>query len=103
MTVKDMIKSWQALTRGKLLSDTMTSELFKPREVVFREGNIYYDYSGYMVLAEQYNVVKYIQMGYDPGINFRAVHYPGLGKTIIVCSNAEEGAYEMLTEIESIL
>lgn len=103
VTVKDMVKFWQALTQGKLLSDTMTSELFEPREVVFTTENIYYGYSGYMELDEQHDVTKYIQMGYDPGVNFRAVHYPVSGKTIVVCSNAEEGAYEMLTEIECIL
>lgn len=48
------------------------------------------------------DVVKYIQMGYDPGVNYRSVHYPEGDLTIVVCSNHSEGAYEMLKELESL-
>lgn len=53
--------------------------------------------------SNEQGVVKYIQMGYNPGINYRAVYYPNQDLTIIVCSNHSEDAYEMLKEIEYLI
>ncbi|WHT49905.1 serine hydrolase [Sporosarcina thermotolerans] len=103
VTAEDMIRFWQALTSFQLLSKEMTKMLLMPREVVDEEENIYYGYSGFMELDDCNHVVKYIQMGYDPGVNFRAVCYPETKTTIVVCSNESEGAYELLKKIENIL
>ncbi|VDG96951.1 Penicillin-binding protein E [Lysinibacillus sphaericus] len=102
-TVLDMEKFWNALTTNELLSKEMSENLLKPREVVNEDGLIYYGYCGYMAVDNQLNVVKYIQMGYDPGVNFRAVYVPKEEATIVVCSNKSDGAYEMLKEIEGVL
>ncbi|WP_339254694.1 serine hydrolase [Sporosarcina sp. FSL W8-0480] len=103
VTVEDMGRFWQALTNHELLSKDMTQLLLNPREVVDEEDNIYYGYCGFMELDDSKKVVKYIQMGYDPGVNFRSVYYPETKTTIIVCSNESEGAYELLKEIENTL
>ncbi|UUI03934.1 beta-lactamase family protein [Oceanobacillus jeddahense] len=103
VTVADMAKFWKALMSYQLLSEEMTKEVLKSRECVDAEENIYYGYSGYMELDDNKDIIKYIQMGYDPGVNFRAVHYPSSERTIIVCSNESEGAYELLKVIERIL
>ena len=83
----------------RLLSEEMTRLLLTPQENVVED--IFYSYGGYMESNKQ-GVVKYIQMGYDPGVNYRSVHYPNQELTIIVCSNNSEGAYEMLKEIERL-
>lgn len=103
VTVEDMAKFWEALMSHRLLSEDMTQKLLAPREVVYEEDNIYYGYCGYMELDDEKKIVKYIQMGYDPGVNFRAVYYPGTQSIIVVCSNESEGAFELLKEIETIL
>ncbi|WP_040983226.1 serine hydrolase domain-containing protein [Oceanobacillus jeddahense] len=103
VTVADMAKFWKALMSYQLLSEEMTKEVLKSRECVDAEENIYYGYSGYMELDDNKDIIKYIQMGYDPGVNFRTVHYPSSERTIIVCSNESEGAYELLRVIERIL
>lgn len=103
VTVGDMVKFWQSLTNYQLLSEKITQTLLKPRVVVDEEDNIYYGYGGFMELDKDDKVVKYIQMGYDPGINFRSVYYPDIKTKIIVCSNKSDGAYELLKEIESNL
>lgn len=100
VTATDVGMFWEALMKGRLLSEEMTKTLLTPRETV--EDDIFYGYGGYMESNKQ-GVVKYIQMGYDPGVNYRSVHYPNLDLTIIVCSNKSEGAYEMLKEIESLI
>ncbi|GIO23370.1 serine hydrolase [Oceanobacillus sp. J11TS1] len=100
VTVEDMAKFWDALLNYRLLSEDRTKELLKPHVCVDEVGSIFYGYCGYMELEPNKEVIKYIQMGYDPGVNFRAVHYPHADKIIIVCSNEAEGAYELLKEIE---
>lgn len=99
VTASDMGIFWEALMNGRLLSEEMTRLLLAPRENVTED--IFYGYGGYMEVNEQ-DVVKYIQMGYDPGVNYRSVHYPNENLTIVVCSNNSDGAYEMLKEIESL-
>lgn len=99
VTASDMGIFWEALRNGKLLSAEMTRLLLSPQENVTED--IYYGYGGYMESNGQ-DVVKYIQMGYDPGVNYRSVHYPDQDLTIVVCSNKSEGAYEMLKEIENL-
>lgn len=99
VTATDMGIFWDALMNGRLLSEEMTRILLTPRENVVED--IFYGYGGYMESNEQ-GVVKYIQMGYDPGVNYRSVHDPNLDLTIVVCSNKSEGAYEMLKEIENL-
>lgn len=103
VTVRDMAKFWDALMDYQLLSEEMTREVLQARECVDEEDNIFYGYSGYMELDDNQEVIKYIQMGYDPGVNYRAVHYPHDKKTMIVCSNESEGAYELLKEMERIM
>nr|WP_203334609.1 serine hydrolase domain-containing protein [Planococcus beigongshangi] len=97
VTASDMGIFWEALMNGRLLSEEMTRLLLAPRENVTED--IFYGYGGYMEVNEQ-DVVKYIQMGYDPGVNYRSVHYPDQALTLIVCSNHAEYAYEMLKEME---
>lgn len=99
VTAADMGSFWGALMSGRLLSEGMARLLLAPRENVTED--IFYGYGGYME-SDGEDVVKYIQMGYDPGVNYRSVHYPDWDLTIIVCSNHSEGAYEMLKELESL-
>ncbi|RLL48369.1 class C beta-lactamase-related serine hydrolase [Oceanobacillus piezotolerans] len=99
VTATEMGAFWEALMNGRLLSKEMTRILLTPQEKV--ADDIFYSYGGYLQTNE-HGVVKYIQMGYDPGVNFRSVHYPEQDLTIIVCSNKSEGAFEMLKEIESL-
>lgn len=100
VTAADMGIFWEALMNHRLLSEEMTRILLTPQENVVED--IFYGYGGYMEL-NKLGVVKYIQMGYDPGVNYRSVHYPNQDLSIVVCSNKSEGAYEMVKEIESLI
>lgn len=100
VTAADIGLFWKALKGGKILTEEMKREFLKPQVSVGED--IRYGYSGYMETSGE-AVVKYIQMGYDPGVNFRAVHYPGEDLTIVVCSNKSDDAYEMLKEAESLI
>jgi CubicO group peptidase (beta-lactamase class C family) len=100
VTAEDMIHFWDALMNDKLLSKNMTQILLKPMTLV--DEDIYYGYGNY-IEKNEHGVVKFILMGYDPGVNFRCVHYPDTQLTIAVCSNESEGAYEMIKEIENLI
>lgn len=97
VTVDDIATLFDTLGNQFVRKET----LLKPQ--VHVEDDIYYGYGGYMQTSESGEVIKSILMGYDPGVNFRAVHYPDQSITIVVCSNQSEGAYEMLKEIEKSL
>lgn len=100
VTAEDFTLFWKAVRDGKLLSDELKREFLKSQVDVAED--IQYGYAGYMETAGA-SVIKYIQMGYDPGVNFRAVHYPEQDNTIVVCSNKADDAYEMLKEAEDII
>ncbi|MBT2214584.1 beta-lactamase family protein [Virgibacillus dakarensis] len=100
VTAEDMVKCWEELSNYKLLTKEMTEKLLTPQIQV--EEDIFYGYGLYMQM-DQDKVVKYILMGYDPGINFRAVFYPETSLNIVVCSNKSDGAYEVITGIQEAL
>lgn len=99
VTARDMALFWDALMNNLLLSEDMTDQFLKRR--IHVDDDIYYGYAGYMQVMEN-KTIKHILMGYDPGVNFRFVHYPATSSTIVVCSNKSEGAYEILKKIEDV-
>lgn len=97
VSVEDLEKFWHALMSGRLLNKTMTEIFFTPQ--VREEDEFFYGYGGLMKVVEQ-KVVKYIQMGYDPGVNYHSVYYPDQQLLIAVCSNKSAHAYEMQEVLE---
>ncbi|WP_260663558.1 serine hydrolase domain-containing protein [Enterococcus casseliflavus] len=97
VSVEDLEKFWHALISGQLLSKTMTEIFLTPQ--VYEEDEFFYGYGGLMKVVEQ-QVVKYIQMGYDPGVNYHSVYYPDQQLLIAVCSNKSAHAYEMQEVLE---
>jgi len=75
----------------------MTEIFLTPQ--VYEEDEFFYGYGGLMKVVEQ-KVVKYIQMGYDPGVNYHSVYYPDQQLLIAVCSNKSAHAYEMQEVLE---
>lgn len=97
VTAPEMIKLWNTLLTGKLLSREMQDQLLTQRIEV--EEDIHYGYCGYMEVTNK-RVRKFILMGYDPGVNFRMTYHPDDDRMIAVCSNKSDGAYEMLKAAE---
>lgn len=98
-TSADMVLFWEALMSFKLLSKEMTTIFLEPH--VALSESISYGYVGYIERNER-EVVKYILMGYDPGANFRSFYRPAQSLAVVVCSNKEDGAHEMVRKIEEI-
>ncbi|GAK39304.1 serine hydrolase [Paenibacillus urinalis] len=99
VTVGDMMKLWETVCSGQLIRAEMTDLLLTPHAEV--DDHTSYGYGIWMTkhsASEQ--VEKYVLMGYDPGINFRALFYPDASLHVVVCSNQSDGAYEIIREIE---
>lgn len=94
----DMIKCWKALQSNKLLGEEYTSLLLYPH--IHVDEDEYYGYGVWMTKRED-KVYKYHVMGYDPGISFHSAVYPSLDLQLVISSNKESGAYDVMKEIES--
>ncbi|WP_409296679.1 serine hydrolase domain-containing protein [Peribacillus sp. SCS-26] len=99
-TVHDIARLWEALTEYKLLNKEITDQLLAPHVRV--DDTTAYGY-GLWMKTEKNQVSKYLLMGYDPGVNFRAVFYPDIPLQIIVCSNQAGGAFDIARGIEDEL
>jgi CubicO group peptidase (beta-lactamase class C family) len=100
VTAKDMVQLWESLMRYELLNEEMTKYLLTPQIQV--DDTTYYGY-GIWIKREKEKALKYVLMGYDPGVNFRALFYPNNDLKIVVCSNKSEGAFDMISSIEKEL
>lgn len=101
VTVTDMAAAWEALLGHRLLSPASTARLLTP-QVETDEENWHYGY-GIWIDQRDGEIFKYYLMGYDPGANFHSAVFPGLGTTVVVCSNQTAGAFEMMKAIEDEL
>nr|WP_239558664.1 serine hydrolase [Peribacillus deserti] len=100
VTAKDMVRLWEALMNDQLLNKEITNQLLTPHTRV--DDTTSYGY-GLWMKTEKNSVSKYLLMGYDPGVNFRAVFYPNTSLKIIVCSNNSGGAFDIISGIEDEL
>ncbi|MDQ0208796.1 serine hydrolase domain-containing protein [Alkalicoccobacillus murimartini] len=100
VTVEDMIRFWEGIISYKLLDEELTNLFLKPQVEI--EDHFFYGY-GHYIETNSEGITRQILMGYDPGVNFRAVFYPKTSLKVVVCSNVSEGAYEMISEIRDQL
>lgn len=101
VTAPDMAKLWRGLLSNTLLSASMTEQLLAAHSHD-PESDLKYGL-GVWITEKNGNVYKYHVMGYDPGVNFRSAYYPDTGHTLVVASNASDGAFEMMQTIEEAL
>ncbi|MEK5057385.1 penicillin-binding protein [Paenibacillus sp. FSL H7-0326] len=99
VTVGDMMKLWDALIGGRLLSAELTDLLLTPHVQVSED--LAYGYGLWITQhKDTQQIEKYVLMGYDPGVNFRALFYPDHSLLAVVCSNRSDGAFQVINEIE---
>ena len=100
VTVNDMQVFWEAIISNQLLSRDLSNLFLTPHVEV--DEDFYYGYGHYIEMDNK-AINRHIMMGYDPGVNFRAVYYPKSSLSVIVCSNLSDGAYDMIIEIQEVL
>ncbi|WP_043931386.1 serine hydrolase domain-containing protein [Bacillus sp. EB01] len=101
VTVVDMVKLWETLMSNGLLSKEYTQLLLTPNVQVDDKDNFYG--LGIWIKKKGTDILKYHVMGYDPGVSFHSAYYPENSRTVVVCSNKSNGAYEIFKGIEDEL
>lgn len=101
VTAPDMIKLWRSLMNNTMLTAPLTEKLLASH-IQVPGSDLHYGL-GVWITKKNENVFKYHVMGYDPGMNFRSAYYPATGHTLVVASNAADGAFEMMQFIEEEL
>lgn len=99
-TAGDIIRFWEALTNFELLDERMTGQLFTLHAHEDEETG--YGYGLWMNIKDE-EVDKYYIMGFDPGVNFLSVHRPDRSVKVAICSNHDDGAFDIFSVIEENL
>ncbi|WP_010676507.1 serine hydrolase domain-containing protein [Bacillus timonensis] len=92
VTATDMLKLWDGLLDGKLLSKEMTKLLVTPHAQA--EDDEYYGF-GIWISKRESEIYKYHVMGYDPGVSFASSYYPDTGITLVIPSNQSYGPHDV--------
>lgn len=100
VTVRDMVKIWEALLNHQLLSEVHFNQLLTARSKVKEDS--FYGF-GIWIKKNEKGIFKYHLMGYDPGVSFHTAVYPGSSLKVVVCSNQSAGAFDMMSGIEDEL
>lgn len=101
ITAPDLMKLWNCLLNGDLLSKTTVEKLLTPF-VETDEEDEFYGY-GIWISKKDNQIVKFHIMGYDPGVSFHSCFYPHLGSAVVVTCNQSFGAYDILEVVEEAL
>ncbi|WP_078553535.1 serine hydrolase domain-containing protein [Bacillus alkalicellulosilyticus] len=99
-TAHDMVKLWDGLLNGVLLSKPIRDLLLTPHIQIEQEN--YYGY-GIWIDKRRDQVFKYHVMGYDPGVSFASSYYPGSDIKIVIPSNQSYGPHDITAVIEETL
>ncbi|UCG60323.1 MAG: serine hydrolase [Candidatus Zixiibacteriota bacterium] len=102
-TAPDMARFWNALLRGELLSEDMTSQMLEAKIVALSDPTS--SHYGYGVWVDQVDGKrrKVLVVGYDPGVSMKSAYYLDEGAVLTVMGNTSEALWPMYREIENIL
>ncbi|NYJ21226.1 serine hydrolase [Glaciibacter psychrotolerans] len=100
-TASDLIKFLDALRAGALLSAELTEEFFSPQ--VDLDDGTRYGFGLEFDLDIDGSVRSYYADGVAPGASGILRHYYGAGLDVVVLSNSEEGAWDVIRELDERL
>jgi CubicO group peptidase (beta-lactamase class C family) len=100
-TAADLVRFLQAVRDGELLSAELTEEFFTPQ--IEHDESTMYGFGLEFDLNENGSVRSYYSDGVSAGASGILRHYREDGLDVVVLSNAEEGAWEVIREIDERL
>lgn len=100
-TAADLMTFLQAMRNGELLNTEFTDEFFSP-QVEYDEATRY-GFGLEFDMNEDGTVRSYYKDGINPGASGIVRHYLEDGLDVVVLSNAEEGAWEVIQQIDERL
>ncbi|MGL4339097.1 MAG: serine hydrolase domain-containing protein [Rhodoglobus sp.] len=100
-TAADLLTFVQATRAGRLLSAELTEEFFLPQ--VEHDEATQYGFGLEFDMNEDGTVRSYYKDGINPGASGILRHYVEEGLDLVVLSNSEDGAWEVIREIDERL
>ncbi len=100
-TANDILRFLQALRTGVLLNPEFTSEFFTPQ--IEHDEETFYGLGLEFDMNEDGSVRSYFKDGISAGASSIVRHYLAEGIDIVVLSNAEEGAWDVIRELDERL
>lgn len=100
-TAGDLMRFLDAVRGGQLLSTEYTDEFFTPQ--VEYDEDVKYGFGLEFDLHDDGTVRSYYKDGVNAGASGILRHYPAQGLDVVVLSNAEEGAWDLVLEIDAQL
>ena len=100
-TAADLVTFLQALRNGELLNQEFTDEFFSPQ--VEHDEATWYGFGLEFDMHEDGTVRSYYKDGINPGASGIVRHYLDDGLDVVVLSNSEEGAWEVIQQIDERL
>ena len=98
-TAGDLMNFLNAVRGGQLLSKEYTDEFFTPQ--VAYDDDVKYGFGLEFDLNENGSVRSYYKDGVNAGASGILRHYPTSGLDVVVLSNAEEGAWDLVVELDA--
>lgn len=95
-TLADMHAFWEAFAGGRIVSPATVADMVRMRPTEHRD-----DYGLGFWLHPDSDGVKLA--GYDAGVSFRSLHQPSTGLTATVIANTSEGAWPIVTLLDSLI
>jgi CubicO group peptidase (beta-lactamase class C family) len=100
-TAADLVTFVQALRSGDLLNREFTDEFFSPQ--VEHDEATWYGFGLEFDMNDDGTVRSYYKDGINPGASGILRHYLDDGLDVVVLSNSEEGAWEVIQQIDERL
>ncbi len=97
-TAADLLRFFDALREGRLLGAELTEELLMPQ--VEQDEETAYGFGLEFDLDEHGGVRSYYKDGINAGASGILRHYLESGLDVVVLSNSEDGAWDVITEID---
>jgi CubicO group peptidase (beta-lactamase class C family) len=100
-TAADLVRFLQAVRDGELLSTELTEEFFTPQ--IEHDESTMYGFGLEFDMNEDRSVRSYYTDGVSAGASGILRHYREDGLDVVVLSNSEEGAWDVIREIDERL
>lgn len=101
VTATDLLHFFDALNAGKLLNKEYTEEFFSPQ--VEHDDETMYGFGLEFDMNDDGTVRSYYKDGINAGASGIVRHYLESNTDVVVLSNEEDGAWDLITEIDGLI
>ena len=102
VTAEDMCAFWTALLSNKLLSKSLTKDMFEPLMQTNDSGDPKYGY-GFWITDTWEQGLTYYLVGQDPGVSFISAYCSEISIQYTILSNTGDGVWPIHTRLRQLI